>query len=111
MKILASERERWVLFQLINPIGQTDRADGRRVDRLWNALELDTIEYKHRSLKKEERAEPDPYDPVNMREHELTAEQVDFLLELLNKPGLTRSGRAWLRAIEAQLEKAKAPTE
>lgn len=102
--VSATERERWVLYQLLNPMGQQNRADGRRLERLWDALGLDEIEDKVRVYAPGTQLDARIFDDVERKNFPtVTSEQRDFMIELLDKPGLTLSGRRMIRKFESAM--------
>lgn len=102
-KITATERERYVLFQLINPMGHPNRAERRRVDRIFDAMALAEIDDKTRVYAPGTQVSPQIFDDVEAKTFELTSDQRDYVIELLDKPGLTTAGGRMLARFEREI--------
>jgi hypothetical protein len=98
-----TERERFILFQLISAQQPANRMERKRNDRIWDALNLDSVASKN--------TQPPPrvetLDGEVTSDYDITSEQRDFLIDLLDKPGLTQQGARWLRRFDEELVKGR----
>lgn len=106
-KVTATERERWVLYQVLNPMGHANRAERRKVDRIWDALRLDEIGDKTQLYAPGAQIDPRIFSAEEPATFELTSDQRDYVIDLLDKPGLTTSGGRMLRRFEAEIIKGR----
>jgi len=106
-KISATERERYVLFQLLNPMGHQNRAERKRVDRIFDALALAEIDDKTRVYAPGTQVSPQIFDAVEEKDFELTSDQRDYVIDLLDKPGLTTAGGRMLARFEREIIKGR----
>jgi hypothetical protein len=106
-KISATERERWVLYQLINPMPHQGKAERRKWDRIFEALRLDDIADKLSVYAPGTNVDPRSFDAVELLELEVTSEQRDAVIGLLEGPGLTTSGGRMVARFEREIVKGR----
>jgi hypothetical protein len=106
-KISATERERYVLFQLINPMNHAGKAERRKWERIFDALRLDDIADKVGAYAPGIQVDPRIFDAVEQLEIELTSDQRDAVIGLLEGPGLTTSGGRMMRRFETEIIKGR----
>lgn len=103
--VSATNRERFALYLVLNPMQHTNRQERKRADRIFDALELggisDTVDtlggnVSHLS-----------FDPSTPKEYELTSEQRDLLISLLDRPGVNTGTGRLLGRLEAELIKSR----
>lgn len=103
----ATERDRWVLYQMMNGNSPGSRAERLKMDRLWAALKLDEVAAKVEQYPPQSVLDPKLFDHDARVEYEVTSDQRDVLIEFLGKPGLTMSGHRIVRELETDLIKAR----
>jgi hypothetical protein len=96
-KIDLSLRDRHGIKWHLN-IQQFDRAEGRRLDKVFDALKLDNVTTT-------QQADPATLD-VALVEYELTSDERDFLIDNLQKPAMGYIKRL-LSPIERALIKSR----
>lgn len=106
-KISATERERWVLFQLINPMAHQTKQERKKWDRIFDGLQLEEIGDKTDVYPPGTQIDPRAFDNVDLRELELTSDQRDAVIALLEGPGLTTKGGRMLSRFENQIIKGR----
>lgn len=106
-KISATERERWVLFQLINPMNHQGKAERRKWDRIFDALELERISETLSAYAPGVQADQRIFDNITLREFELTSDQRDAVIGLLEGPGLTTAGGRLVARFEREIVKGR----
>ena len=99
-KITATERERWVLFQLINPMNHSGKAERRKWERIFDALRLEEIADKIGAYAPGAQVDARIFDVVELLELEVTSDQRDAVIGLLEGPGLTTAGGRMLGRFE-----------
>lgn len=102
-----TERERYILFQLLAAQQPANRMERKRNDRIWDSLGLDAVASKLAGFPKDRPPSVEVFDDALLSEYEITSEQRDFLIELLDKPGLTQQGARWLRRFDDELVKSR----
>lgn len=102
-----TERERYILFQLLAAQQPANRMERKRNDRIWDALGLDGVAIKRAGFPPDRPPAVETFDSEHVAEYEITSEQRDFLIDLLDKPGLTQSGARWLRRFDDELVKGR----
>jgi hypothetical protein len=106
-KISATERERWVLFQLIDPMNHQGKAERKKWDRIFEALRLGEIAEKLEVYAPGVQVDARIFDNVDEADLELTSDQRDAVIELLERPGLTTRGGRLLRRFEQAIIKGR----
>lgn len=106
-KVSATERERWVLFQLINPMPHQMKSERRKWDRIFEALRLDEIADKVAIYAPGTNVDPRAFDAVDTVDLELTSDQRDAVIALLEGPGLTTAGGRMLARFEVAIVKSR----
>lgn len=81
-KIDLTDRERFALFVQLNSMQVKDRAEGRRLDKVWVALNLDAVAETARRGANSDGS----FDHEARATYELTSDQRDSLIEYLDKP-------------------------
>jgi hypothetical protein len=106
-KITATERERWVLYQLINPMQHQTKQERRKWDRIFDALALEEIGDRLNVYAPGTAVDPRIFDAVDERELDLTGDQRDAVISLLEGPGLTTHGGRLLKRFETAIVKGR----
>lgn len=108
-KIKTTERERWALFMVMAPLNPQNRQERKRNDRLWDALGLDPVAEKVARYPSGSSLDPKLFNDeiAEAAEVELTSDQRDVLIDLLDKPALTQNGWRLLRRLDAELVRGR----
>jgi hypothetical protein len=106
-KITATERERWVLYQLINPMNHQGKAERKKWDRIFDALELERISDTLSAFAPGTHVDQRLFDAVELREFELTSDQRDAVIAMLEGPGLTTQGGRMVARFEREIVKGR----
>jgi hypothetical protein len=106
-KISATERERWVLYQLINPMNHQGKAERRKWERIFDALRLEDIADKLSTYAPGIQADQRIFDGLELLELEVTSDQRDAVIALLEGPGLTTAGGRMLGRFEREIIKGR----
>ena len=106
-KISATERERWVLYQLIDPMNHAGKADRRKWERIFDALRLEEIADKLAVYAPGAQPDARIFDNVTLLELETTSDQRDAVIGLLEGPGLTTKGGRMLNRFEREIIKGR----
>lgn len=106
-KISATERERWVLYQLIDPMSHAGKTERLRWGRIYAALRLEEIAEKVEVYAPGVQVDGRIFDNVDELELEVTSDQRDMLIALLEKPGLTTRGGRLLHRFEVAIIKGR----
>lgn len=102
-----TERERYIVFQLLAAQQPANRMERKRNDRIWDALGLDAVATKRASYPADRPPSAETFDSEVLTDYEITSEQRDFLIDLLDKPGLTQQGARWLRRFDDELVRSR----
>ena len=105
--ITATERERWVLYQLINPMNHQGKAERKKWDRIFDALKLEEISDTLATYAPGTQADQRIFDAVDLRDFELTSDQRDAVIGLLEGPGLTTAGGRLVKRFEHEIVKGR----
>lgn len=106
-KITATERERWVLYQLINPMQHPTKTERRKWERIFDALRLEEIGDRVSVYAPGVQIDPRIFDAVVEAELEVTSDQRDDVIKLLDGPGLTTFGGRMLKRFETEIIKTR----
>lgn len=106
-KITATERERWVLFQLINPMPHQTKQERRKWDRIFDELKLEEIGDKAAVYAPGVQIDQRAFDAVDVKTYELTSDQRDAVISLLEGPGLTTAGGRMVARFEREIVKGR----
>lgn len=106
-QISATERERWVLYQLINPMPHQTKSERKKWDRIFDKLALEELADKVSVYSPTTPINPNTFDAVDAKTYELTSDQRDAVISLLEGPGLTTSGGRMLARFEAEIIKGR----
>jgi hypothetical protein len=107
-RIDLSPRERFSIFILLNPMSVPNRAEGRKLDRVWTAINLDEIvELARKGSTTETAFAEDP-----SVEYQLTSDERDSLIDYLDRQMtggmariLVKVGNELIRSRDGETEK------
>lgn len=106
-KISATERERWVLYQLINPMSHNGKAERRKWERIFDALKLEEIADRLATYAPGVQASERIFDNLELTDLEVTSDQRDAVIGLLDGPGLTTAGGRLIARFEREIVKGR----
>lgn len=104
-KYTVSERTRFGLFLLLNPMQHPNRAERKRTDRLWDELALDDVAAKVDGAAGQ--IGHLGFSETATIEAELTSDQRDLLLSIFDKPGVTTAVGRLVEPLESELLKRR----
>lgn len=103
--INATARERFALYLVLNPMQHQNRAERKRADRTFDALKLGAI--SDIVDKSGGNMNHLGFDAVETLPYELTSDQRDFVIDVLDRPGVNTAIGRMLARLEHELIKGR----
>jgi hypothetical protein len=107
-KINLTDRERYAIFVIINPMSHADRSARRAFDKLWDRLNLDEIASKAEHLNPHVAPPHLSFGNADAIEYDCTSDQRDMLIDkVCGITGLSTMFGRMLNRAEAEMVRAR----
>jgi len=100
-KVSISDRQRYALYLILNPMQHANRSERKRIDKLWDDIALDEI-----ALRCDKPVSHLDFNNTET-EREISSEQRDLIIDIVARPGINTAIGRLLNPVETSLLKAR----
>lgn len=100
-KGMVSDRQKFALYLVLNPMQHNTRAERKRVDKFWDDIGLEEI-----AKRAEKSVNALDFSP-DAHEVEMTSDNRDLIIEICSRPGINTAIGRILNPLEQELIKGR----